>query len=90
MKQMEKEVISECSENDPLGFKEETVEDIFGQFFTHVEATKVKNLSNIPMSDSIKAFLSLGAKFCPNEFDIDRELEIDLMNGWFRKGFLII
>ena len=37
------------------------------------------------MSESIKEFLSLGSKFCPNELDIDRaKLEKDL-GAWFRR-----
>ena len=87
LKMRQEEVNSEHSgdDTDPLGVNEETIEDIFGQFFTNIEAIKVKNLSNIPMSESVRAFLSLGAKFCPNELDIDRaQLEKDL-EAWFRR-----
>ena len=71
--------------DDPLGPEEETIEDLVGQFYRNVEGVKVKNFSDIPMPDSVKAFLSLGAKFCPNELDIDRaKLEIDL-ESWFRR-----
>ena len=60
-------------------------EAFLGQFFEQIEAIKVKNLSNVPMPDSIKEFLSLGPKFCPKPFDIDRaQMEKDLQ-VWFRR-----
>ena len=70
---------------DPLGKSEESKEDWVKQFFQGIESSKVKNLSNDPMPESIKAFLSLGTKFTPVPLDIDRaELEKDL-EGWFRR-----
>ena len=73
--------------NEPLGQQEESVEDAFGQFFNNVEAIKVKNLSKHPMSESVKAFLSLGSKFCPNELDLDRaQLETDEEERFYKKS----
>ena len=37
------------------------------------------------MSESIKAFLSLGSKFCPNELDIDRAMLEKDLESWFRR-----
>ena len=70
---------------DPLGIPPEGPEDWLNQFFRCVEATKVKNLSDSPMPESIEAYLSLGAKFTPVQLDIERaELEKDL-ETWFRR-----
>ena len=70
---------------DPLGLFEESQEDWVNQFFQGIESSKVKNLSDDPMPESIKAFLSLGTKFTPVSLDIDREqLEKDL-ESWFRR-----
>jgi hypothetical protein len=75
-------------DQDPLysrGLEEQGVEDFLNQFFTNVESVKVKNLSDEPITDEMIAFLSLGAKFCPVELDIDRkQLEKDL-EAWYRR-----
>jgi hypothetical protein len=68
-----------------LGKEEIETEDLFRDFFHCIETVKVKNLSEVPMPESIKAFLSLGGKFTPAQLDIDREqLEKD-MEAWFRR-----
>ena len=65
----------------------EAVEDWFGDFFRSIEIEKVKNLSDSPMPESIKAFISLGAMFTPIQLDIHRaELEKDLEKGFRRLG----
>ena len=77
-----------------LGLTEETCEDWINHFFGREESVKVKNLSTQPIPDEMKAFLSLGAKFCPVDLDFNRKImEEDLeanryyTHAWYRHHF---
>ena len=68
-----------------LELVEETVEEWANKFFAKVESFKVKNLSDHPMPDSVKAFLSLGAKFCPVDLDFDGKKMDEDLEAWYKR-----